>query len=433
MNEPNRLEISRLINRFGFGPKPGEFSKLLSLGLDGARKQLLSAPSLDLGASTVQPPTLTDLGDFPPQGSPAANSFNAERKRQILITTMWWLDLMALSDHGLKEKMTWFWHGHWATSVGKVQYALPMKQQNETIRSTALGNFVDQAQKLIVDSAMLYWLDANSNTKRAPNENLSREFMELFTMGTGNYNEEDVQTIARVLTGYRTKRSSGQVTFNPSLHDSSTLTFLGTSGSFDAPGVAGVIAKLDATQNFIPRRMWFRFVSGSYPMLDSSIPSSFQSREISHLVNSIGSNSALSNPQYSLAKSPVEWFIGVCRALRITPSKLPDQEKVYQTLDNLGQVPFNPPNVGGWPSDQAWLNVASAQYRIAASKMLLANGDISSVTSSSPGEKRLSELANLLGIAMWSNRTKVVLMQVQNNPPLLVQLAINSPEYLVNA
>ena len=192
----DRVEIARLIHRFGFGPKPGEYAQLVSAGLQTARQQILTPPTSDQGLLKVANPTLSDLGPFPPQKSAAATAFESARSQQILALQLWWLDRMALADHGLNERMTWFWHGHWATALAKVEYALPMFIQNQLLRESALGNFKDQARAMIVDSALLYWLDGDSNYVGSPNENLAREFMELFTLGVGAYSEQDVQAIS---------------------------------------------------------------------------------------------------------------------------------------------------------------------------------------------------------------------------------------------
>ena len=429
----DRLEIARLSHRFGFGPKPGEFSALMSGGLKNARDLILNPPVIDQGTLSLMPPTLSDLGDYPPQKSPALATFQVARQSQILATQIWWLDRMVLADHGLTERMVWFWHGHWATAVGKVQYALPMFNQNQLLRKTALGNFRDQARSMIVDSAMLYWLDGNSNVAKSPNENLAREFMELFTLGVGSYTESDVQTIAKALTGYKTVRSAGTVSFNMKQHDSSVLSFLGTSGSFDAPAISDYITSLDANQQFIPHRMWYRFISSSAPMVDGSVVDAFAHREISAAITALATHKAMSNPLYSQAKSPVEWFVSVCRALGVLPSTLPLNSNVIKYLVALSQEPLNPPNVGGWPSDSAWINISSAQSRLAFSQYILQRADLSQLGAIPAGDLRLDFLADMFGVLGWSERTKSVLRTALSDPHQLILIAINSPEYVVSA
>lgn len=429
----DRLAISRLFHRFGFGPKPGEFARALKQGADATRNQLLNPPATDHGSSAVPDPVLTDLGNFPQTGTPTRAVFDATMRTQRVQLTLWWLDRMALAENSLVERMTWFWHGHWATSIGKVEYSLPMYLQNQTLRANALGDFAAQARIMITDGALQYWLDGGANTVAAPNENLAREFMELFTLGVDRYLETDVQAVARALTGYRVNRSNGSVTFIPKNHDSSTLNILGVSGTFNATQISDMIVARDDCTTFIADRIWFRFISSDIPRPDSNpIKNAFVGRDISKAIRSVAASSAISDPQYSLVKSPVEWFIGLCRALNITPSKLAKPEQVLNFLDKLGQVPFAPPNVGGWPSGEAWLTAASAQYRLQVAQYLLSQGDLSPIKNTDP-PLRFAAVGDLLGVASWSLRTERALRDVVHDPMRLLLLAASSPEYIVSA
>jgi uncharacterized protein (DUF1800 family) len=428
-----RLETARLFQRFGFGPKPGEFANALKAGVEATRVQVLSPPPIDHGISAISEPNLSDLGNYPPTVTAARATFDNELKSQRRMLILWWLDRMSLADNALTERMTWFWHGHWATSIGKVEYALPMYLQNQTLRANALGDFGVQARTMITDGALQYWLDGGANTVAAPNENLAREFMELFSLGVDRYLEVDVQAVARALTGYRVIRSSGAVTFLAKNHDSSSLNILGASGTFNATQIADLVVNRDDCARFISDRIWFRFISSTIPRPDSNpIKDAFATRDISKAVNAIATSTVMSDPKYSLVKSPLEWFIGLCRALSITPSKLGKPEQVINYLDKLGQVPFIPPNVGGWPYGEAWLTAASAQYRLQAAQYLLANGDISTITSL-PSSARFTAMSNLLGVANWSWRTERALRDVLDDPNRLILLAASSPEYVVSA
>ena len=131
----------------------------------------------------------------------------------------WWLDRMAAADRPFPERMTWFWHGHFATSVQKVKFANLMAIQNASQRRLGTGDFRALAQAMAVDPAMLLWLDGGGNRVGKPNENLAREFMELFTLGVGNYTEEDVRSAARALTGWTVNVASSSATFVPKRHD----------------------------------------------------------------------------------------------------------------------------------------------------------------------------------------------------------------------
>jgi uncharacterized protein (DUF1800 family) len=419
-------QISRLIHRFGFGPIPGQFESLVKAGLAGTQAALLSIPAVDPGLASITPPSLTTTGLLP---AGAARSQLAAQNNELLL---WWLDRMVLSENALPERMTWFWHGHWATAVSKVKYPIPMYLQNQTLRANALGNFNEMGLAMITDCALLYWLDAELNNANAPNENLARELMELFTLGIGNYSENDVQAVAKSLTGYRVRLASGQVDYRPSLHDGSTVTILGTTGSFTAPQLVSLLTSLPVNQEFIANRLWFRFYDSSNPQPDSTVTDAFASRDISQAVNALVYHQALAEPAHAQAKSPVEWFMSVCRALAVRPSTFANPKLIISGLGNLGQIPFNPPNVGGWPADQFWLTAAAAQLRITLSASLIAQGDLTPLTSLGPKE-RVDGAAMWLGVPEWGAATRALLQKVSTDPVQLAWLAVNAPEYVVNA
>ena len=427
--DTQRLEIARLFHRTGFGPKPGEFSAALSAGVASTRSKVLTAPSR---TSFVTPPVLTDLGPRPAANSPAVVDFSQQLRYQIQLLFLWWLDEMVASPHTLQEKMTWFWHGHWATSIGKVNYALPMFNQNVTMRKYALGNFSEFAKAMFSDGALQVWLDGQENTVKAPNENLSREMMELFVLGVNRYTEKDVKELARSFTGYQVSRTTGTVTYNARRRDTAPVTVLGKTAAMSPEEVIGHLVSQNNSALFIAERVWFRFVSSQEPLpQDHPMIKAFADRDIYALMKSLVESPALSQERYSMVKSPVEWFIGLCRALAITPSKLPSPTKLYGYFEKLSQVPFSPPNVGGWPTDQAWLSSASAQFRVAFASSIIGQADLTELTSISPA-RRPAYLADLLGVVEWSTRTAFALRGVRDDPQRLLVIAACSPEYVVS-
>ncbi len=427
-----RRRIARLVHRFGFGPRPGEFASLLSQSFDVAASKYLIAPRTDSFADAQPEPDVSDQGPRPAPNSPAVVAYATEKRAQLNSLTLWWLDRMVLSEHSLRERMTWFWHGHWATSYQKVDDALPMFIQNVTLREFALGNFRVMARAMVNDGALIYWLDGQTNTIKAPNENLSRELMELFILGVNRYTESDVRETAKALTGYRVNKTSGAVTFLPKQHFSGTISFLGTSGSFDGDSLCDYLVSRSDCALFIAERLWYRFISSTSTLNDQGLTQAFAQREIGKLVEALGRHPALDDPANSMVKSPIDWFVSVCRALEITPSKFSNTGLIRRYLDNLSQVPFFPPNVGGWPADQAWLSSSSAQYRIQFATALIKEGNLSPI-SALPATQRINALADLLGVASWSVRTELALKGAIADPARLVLLAICSPEYVVSA
>ena len=428
-----RLEISRLFHRFGFGPRPGEYLAAVKNGVDATRSSFLTVPALDAGASMVVEPVITDLGKRPAPNTPEVVAFAIAMRFQTQQMITWWLDRMALSDHGLTERMTWFWHGHWATSIEKINYPLPIFTQNKTLRANSLGNFATMTKAMINDGALQFWLDGQDSSFKAPNENLGRELMELFVLGVNRYSEDDVKAIARALTGYQVDRSSGLVTINQNRRDQKPVTLLGKTGVFTGDSLAEFLTARDDCATFIAERLWFRFISSDEVMPSNfSAKDGFAQRSIASALNAMASDGSMRDERYSMVKSPVEWFISAARALELTPSKLQTPNQLINFLDKLGQTPFSPPNVGGWPAGSAWLSSATFQYRLAFADWLIKQSSLNALNAI-PENSRVLKSADWLGVPQWSARTEGALRTSLGDPAQFALLALCSPEYLVNA
>jgi uncharacterized protein (DUF1800 family) len=424
-----RLATSRLVHRFNFGPKPGQYVDLLNQGIAATQAAILEHGVVDPGLESQAALHLPVLGVFPPPGSSTFTEFwNTLYQGQGQLES-WWLDRMYLSDHPLTERMTWFWHGHWATSIAKIFYPLPMQKQNDTFRKYALGNFEDMTKAMVVDGALNYWLDNEENYLTAPNENLARELMELMTIGVNNFTQDDVTAAARALTGYSTNISTGTVRLDPAQHYSKPVTILGTRKEFNAETLATLLVSRPENARFITDRLWFRFVSGSTKP-PASLESSFASRDIAALVSTLVHSDAWTATANSLVKSPVEWYVGACRALRVPPSR-PNVSNTQWSLNQMGQQLFYPPNVGGWPYGQAWLSGVSFQYRFGLAQSIVTFADLSPL--SVPKSKMVQACADWLGIPEWSRRTGTSLEAATSSPSELALAALLSPEYMVSA
>jgi len=431
-----RDAVRRLLERVGLGPRPGEVDASAAAGFDATLHRLTGADGVDAGVLGTPAP---DFG--PPQQRLGKAAPTADRRarrqaqaRQSVELGTWWLDRMAAVEHPYPERMTWFWHGHFATSVRKVKSPQLMHIQNETMRTLGRGDFRALAQAMIVDPAMLVWLDGGGNKLGKPNENLAREFMELFTLGVGNYTEADVRDAARALTGWKVDYRNGTAVTAPRAHDPGPKTVLGTTGALDAGGLVDLLVRQEASPRFVATRIWTRFVSDTPPdpaTMDRLVTAYGPAHDVTALVTAAVREPAFRDPASILVREPVLWLVAALRALRITASALPVQSLVGG-LNGLGQVPLAPPNVGGWPAGLPWLTTAAALTRMRLGQALAEAGDIAPVTAAAlPG--RVEATAALLGLPGFGDRTASALRTLADRPAQLVGLALASPEYTVSA
>jgi uncharacterized protein (DUF1800 family) len=430
----DRDAVRRLVQRVGLGPRPGELDKAAGAGFDATLSALLT-PGPDAGADATPPPSL-DVPDPVQRGDKdarrAQRQSEADRVRGLAV---WWLGRMAAVDAPFPERMTWFWHGHFATSARKVHSAALMYGQNATQRRLGRGDFRALAQAMVVDPAMLVWLDGGGNRVGRPNENLARELMELFTLGIGAYTENDVREAARALTGWRVDAAGGgSAAFSPRNHDDGAKTVLGTRAAFDAAGLVDLLVGRPESARFLAGRVWTRFVAHTPPdpgTLDALAAAYGPGRDATALVRAAVTTPAFRDPGSVLVRQPVEWLVGALRALRLRPSDLPEPA-LRGGLGGLGQIPFEPPDVGGWPAGLPWLTTAAALGRLRLARTLTGKADLGPVTDASPSG-RVEATAALLSLPGFSGRTAAALKPLAARPPDLVAAALASPENTVSA
>ncbi len=431
----DRDAVRRLVQRVGLGPRPGELDTAAAAGFGATLAALTGPTGPDAGAVATPPPS------FPaPAARPGKNDIAARRAQRQLEAGQarqlmgWWLDRMAAVDQPFPERMTWFWHTHFATSVQKVRYASLMYGQNAAQRRLGAGDFRALAQAMVVDPAMLVWLDGGGNAVGKPNENLAREFMELFTLGVGNYSETDVRQAARALTGWQVNTVADTASLNPRRHDNGPETVLGATAGYDASSLVNMLLAQPPSPKFIAGRIWTRFVSDTPPdpaTLATLVTAYGPSHDVTALLRAAVSTPAFRDPGSVLVRQPVEWLVAALRALRLPTSKLPPAA-IYQGLTGLGQVPFYPPNVGGWPAGTPWLTTAAALTRLKVAGALVKVGDLSPVTDVAPSQ-RVEATAAMLGLPAFTARTATALAPLAATPPQLVATALASPENSLNA
>ena len=340
--------VGHLLRRAGFGGTPEEVQAYAQKGLAATIDELVEyqAKPSDLEVTLQQ--VQGDLVDL----------------HNLEDIQTWWLFRMLHTQRPLEEKMTLFWHGHFATAESKVKNARFLHDQNQTLRQYALGNFKDLVTAMAKDPAMLVWLDGNTNRKGAPNENFARELMELFTLGAGNYTEDDVKAGARAFTGWNLAPLRGEFVFNKNQHDEGDKAFRGLTGNLNGDDViANVVADV-ATAKRLARKLFAFFAYDNpepevlQPFADIYVKSGF---EIKPVVKAILSSEAFySDKAFTThVKSPVEYVVGSVKQLggRIR------ERSLIPALRQLGQELFNPPSVAGWPGGPAWLDAATMASR----------------------------------------------------------------------
>jgi len=295
-------------------------------------------------------------------------------RRQMRELQKWWLARMISSPRPMQEKMTLFWHGHFATSYRTIENSYHMFMQNQLFRTRALGSFADLLSQIIRDPAMLAYLDNNDSNKGKPNENLARELMELFSLGEGNYSERDIKEGARALTGY--SFNDDAFIFNSGNHDTGRKSILGYSGTFDGDGFVTAILKQRACSMFICRKLYKFFAAEiDTTARERDLPKD-ASRAIADMERAFrGSRFTvkpamrelfLSEHFYSDAvvreqiKSPIELIVGTVRSLN-TPVR--DMSVLLDALDLMGQNIFFPPSVKGWDGGRSWINTSTLFVR----------------------------------------------------------------------
>jgi len=277
----------------------------------------------------------------------------------------WWLTEMLVTPTPFAERMTLFWHNHFVSSLQKVRPTRLMYRQNLLLRQHALGNFGGMLHAVARDPAMIVYLDNASNRKGQPNENFSREVMELFTIGEGNYSEQDIKEAARAFTGWGLDGETGEFLFRPAQHDEGNKTVLGRSGNLDGGDVLDILLADPRTAELIVRKLWREFVS---PMPDERevrrIADAFRrsSYEIRVAMRAILSSDAFYAPEHraSLIKSPIDMLVGTVRQFGF---EVGDPYPLVVISRQLGQDLMAPPNVKGWPGGEAWINASTLLAR----------------------------------------------------------------------
>lgn len=367
MQLTEREKVAHLLRRFGLGASEAEINYYGQDGLKSAIDLLLNYEPVDEGFSI-----------------PVQDLENAKGALKMPAVQAWWMIRMVVTKRPLQEKMTLFWHNHFATSAAKVTVPDVMYRQNEILRENATGNFRTLLREVSKDAAMLFWLDNQYNVKGKPNENFAREVMELFTLGIGNYTEKDVQEAARAFTGWTfgQRRVGNAVPRSARFieravdHDNGTKTVLGTSGALTGDDVLHILCDHPAMPKFIAAKAWSWFAyPNPEPAIVERIAGQFSKSglNIKMLVRAI-----MEAPEFYSAKAvraayknPIDFTVPIVRSLGFgelvsgadNAGRLVGRA-IQISSKGMGMDPLFPPDVSGWPVGPAWITSATIIERV---------------------------------------------------------------------
>jgi uncharacterized protein (DUF1800 family) len=417
--------VAHVVRRLSMGSHPDLVDRLADTDAAVAR-------ALDLSGPAATPLAL----------DPPADHQAGAQVREIVAPITWWVGRMQSPDRLVEERLTWFWHDHFATSVAKVRQPYLMYQQHLTLRRHATGNFAELLQAVAKDPAMLLYLDGIANAATERNENFGRECLELFTMGRdGGYTQDDVVAASRAFTGWviaipgrpalARLGSPWSAVFLPRRHDTGTKTLLGTTAALDMDAALDVILDHPSTGAFVVTKL-YRELVGLEPddATVASLAKGFRrDYEILPLVTAIAQSDAFTSDAAVRAKyrTPVEKLVGITQASAVTTAAASTGRRaradgrsggVAQALRTMSYLPFVPPNVGGFPKGPRLLGPSNLVHSF---DLVQAAGEI-------PRPKSVAGLFARLGIFDVSDSTREVVAG-QRDPDRRFVLAVTSPEF----
>lgn len=378
----DRDKTAHLLRRFGLGASESEIDYYLQGGTyANAVDRLLDYNSVDEGFEFDLQKRVDDKGVLRPP-----------------VLVAWWVARLVQTRRPLQEKMTLFWHNHFATSVEKVKVSVAMLNQNETLRKNAIGSFRTMLQEVAKDPAMIFWLDNEYNVKGKPNENFAREVMELFTLGIGHYTEADIQQAARAFTGWglgRSKAGDGILglagptfQFRERAHDYDEKTVFGRTGKFEGEDVLNMLLDNPQTARFLSKKLLNWFVvhdpsdADAEPFAQVLYRSNYDIR--AWLRSVMLSDLFLSDRSYrAIYKTPVDFLVSTCRALGYGELIKPELAQatrfallgaIGNTSKSMGMSLFYPPDVSGWTLGPSWISTATMIERIGWGDRLFGKG-----------------------------------------------------------
>jgi len=362
MSTAAELELmAHLMRRAGFGATRGELEARLAKGYEATVEELLQ-PGDDAELEK-------DLVD--------RYYIEIDDMRQATAASGWWLYRMINSGSPLRERMTLFWHGLFATAYEKIMNGRATAAQIEMFRRQCLGDFRTMLLELSHDPAMILWLDNDTNHKDAPNENYGRELLELFSMGVGNYTEDDVKACTRAFTGWTIVNFIArypwgafplEFEYRPEDHDDDEKEFLGHTGRFGGEDIIDIIVQQPATARFLAGKLYNFFVSDDPPteeaiqtLSDAYSQSNYDIRSVMRI---LFNSEFFKQARFAKVKSPAELVAGVLRLVEDYREVKPGLMELAMEAKYIGQELLNPPTVEGWHTGKEWIDSGSLVGRV---------------------------------------------------------------------
>jgi uncharacterized protein (DUF1800 family) len=399
----NIRQVKHLWARAGFGMRFEDLKELENVSIKHAVKKLFDAgdaPPVDVVK------VKTDYAALLKGDIMARKMFLQQQRQQEKDLNIAWINQMSTTGSVLQEKMTLFWHNHFACRSNNAFFA---QQLNNIHRENALGNFKTLLFKVAESPAMLQFLNNQQNQKNHPNENFAREVMELFTIGRGNYTEDDIKQSARAFTGYAFNRD-GEFVTRRFVHDDGQKTFLGKTGNFNGEDIMNMLLEKKETALFICNKLYKYLVNDNPdPAHVAAMANVFyrSGYEIKPLLEYVFTTDWFYDDKNigSIVKSPVIFLVGLNRQFYLTYQR---PEVLLQFQRVLGQVLFYPPNVAGWPGGKNWIDSSSLMYRLKIPSTLLNGGLIDFAGKADPEDEAY--------IATVRNMQPIVNTRVQAQP-----------------
>lgn len=410
-----RDSVKWLHRRAGLGLPPAQMRTAIDRGFTAELDRLLDPAAV--AAAVASDPWDDDSLPYDPMDAPS---------RRYAIGR--WVEAMVETEQPLVDRMTWLWHGHFVSALDKVRVARLMVDQLRLLRSAGLGELRSLVRSLTIDAAMLIYLDLRTSTADVPNENYSRELLELFTLGEGAYSEDDVQAGAAALSGWTFDRRSDGVEFRPRRHNDELQRFLGVDGVHDLDTVIDAVMAHPALPVFIATTIAEELLGENDPDLVAELASAFASSGfvVGDLVRAALTAGADRSPS-PLVLGPVPWLV---IAARTTAARV-DLAQAAILLRSAGQLPMLPPNVAGWPGGAAWFNAGSLVARANLAALIAADATDADVLAAADGDD-VDVLADALGLpsTSFADQSRAALGAAPAGRERLA-VALITPEFMI--